>query len=141
MIKNLEEKKGDIRLMVEKATDKDMTAAQKKTVGEQYAISIVLTVNGEIIHTLNGVADITVDVPWENANVFYVREDGSLEKIPSRYNPDAEEVGFSVDHFSIYLIHVDQPPVPFHIDAWWVLIIALFLMYFPLMYVRWHERD
>ena len=144
VVKNLEMLSGEVILKIDRADDGDMTEKQQLVVGDNYAIVVLLTVDGEIVHELGGIADITVEPGFDAAYVYYVDEEGNRELIPSTYDPETGNIEFEVNHFSIYMITMEEH----HDDGekiwwlpWFILIITLILMYAPLVILRWYERD
>ena len=144
VVKNLEMLSGEVILKIDRADDGDMTEKQQLVVGDNYAIVVLLTVDGEVVHELGGIADITVEPGFDAAYVYYVDEEGNRELIPSTYDPETGNIEFEVNHFSIYMITMEEH----HDDTekiwwlpWFILIITLILMYAPLVILRWYERD
>ena len=144
VVKNLEMLTGEVILMIDRADEGDMTEKQQLVVGDNYAIVVLLTVDGEVVHELGGIADITVEPGFDAAYVYYVDEEGNRELIPSTYDPETGNIEFEVNHFSIYMITMEEH----HDDGekiwwlpWFILIITLILMYAPLVILRWYERD
>ncbi|MBR4685552.1 MAG: InlB B-repeat-containing protein [Candidatus Methanomethylophilaceae archaeon] len=82
----------------------DLTPAQRSTIGSNYAVEVTLTVNGVVVHTLAGKANIMIGPGYDVAFVYYVSDDGSVEEIPSEYDKGTGEVSFYVTHFSIYMV-------------------------------------
>lgn len=93
---------GDMKISISKAKDRDMTDAQKKAIGANYAVLVTLSKGEAEIHDLQGTADIEVVLKDKKIDVNYVAEDGTMEKIDFTYENDL--VAFTVDHFSIYKI-------------------------------------
>ena len=101
VVKNLEMLSGEVILKIDRADDGDMTEKQQLVVGDNYAIVVLLTVDGEIVHELGGLADITVEPGFDAAYVYYVDEEGNRELIPSTYDPETGNIEFEVNHFSM----------------------------------------
>ncbi len=142
VVKNLENGHGDVKLYVHEATKTDMTDQQIIAIGDNYAISVILTVNNVRVHELGGLADISVLTDQDDALVFYVADDGTMTRIDSTYEYDRELIDFSVDHFSIYMISEEKEIIVKDFAYCFViLVITLILMFLPLIYIRWYERD
>ena len=91
--------KGDMVLYVHKATPEDLTNAQRRTVGDHLAISVVMLVGGEYVSQLGGHADIYERT--ENTLVYYVDTDGRSSLIESDHEDGITHT--RVSHFSIYM--------------------------------------
>ncbi len=139
IIANLNETGGEAVLKIEVATPDKMTREQSFIVGYNYAVSVTLTLNGEAVTQLGGMAEITVEPGFQAAHVYYVSPNGALEEIESEYDSETGSVLFSVEHFSIYMITLDRSPN--YIDPPLILALAFILMFSPYAYVRWRERD
>jgi hypothetical protein len=104
-----------------KVTDvSKVTEAQKKTIGENYAVSIGMTIGKTDVHELGGKVKVNLalaPVPGKDMSktkVYYVAEDGSIEEMPTSYKEGV--VTFEVTHFSVYMVVLSEatpdPPVP-----------------------------
>ena len=97
-----------VDLKINKATPDEMTEAQRKTVGDNYAISVVLLLDGQVVSYLqDGFAEVTVKMD-KSKSVYYVDEGGSSEYIDCTYDEDAQILKYTVDHFSIFMIVEDE---------------------------------
>ena len=95
--------KVDLRINI--ATPDEMTEAQRKTVGNNYAISVTLMLDGQVVSVLQeGLAEITVKIDQSKSSVYYVDEGGSSEYIECSYDKDTQILTYKVDHFSIFMI-------------------------------------
>ena len=95
----------DADLLVSRLSYGQMTQAVRDVVGHNVAYSISFGPNRDF-----GNGTVTVIVPyvlaeWKDPNglfVYYVAEDGTVEKIPCTYSEGY--VTFSTDHFSVYAV-------------------------------------
>ena len=89
----------------------DMTAAQKRVVGEHKVIQLSASINGEYTgRDLGGKATITI--PYElrdhenplNIVVFFIDDNGTIYKRVTTYDLVNHTITFETDHFSYYVI-------------------------------------
>ena len=109
----LENTKTDsISFEIEDAKDK-LTDEQKEAVGDRPVYDINIKAGNENITSFNG-KTITISLPYtlkagedpENIVVYYVKEDGSLEKVNCTYKDG--KVIFETDHLSKYVIGYEE---------------------------------
>jgi len=130
--------KGDMVLYVHEATPEDLTNAQKRTIGDRLAISVVMLVDGEYVTQLGGHADIYERT--ENTMVYYVDPDGKASLIESDHKDGITHI--SVSHFSIYMytdseVSEDLPIIWIALIA----IIAIVLVVLLILLVRRRNKD
>lgn len=118
---------GDMKISISKAKDRDMTEAQKKAIGANYAVLVTLSKGATEIHELQGSADIEVVLENKKIDVCFVADDGTMEKIDFTYEDDV--VAFTVNHFSIYKM-TEGETVPSDDDddefpTLWVVLIVI----------------
>ena len=83
--------------------------AQKKAVGNAPIISAELTVGSKPVHELGGKITVTIPadelggIPASKAAVYYLKDDGSTERMETVVNDDGS-VSFETDHFSYYFV-------------------------------------
>ena len=144
VVKWLNETGSNIELRISKAAPEDMTEAQRKTVGDNFAISVVLLLDGKVVPNLqNGWAEITAKFDKDSPSVYYVDEDGSSENIECRYDGETLTVKYRVDHFSIFMIVEEKGDygdvIPFvYITLAELLIIPAVL---ALIIRRWRRKE
>ena len=105
-----------ISFEIEDAKDK-LTEAQKEAVGDRPVYDINIKAGNENITSFNG-KTITISLPYtlkagedpENIVVYYVKEDGSLEKVNCTYKDG--KVIFETDHLSKYVIGYEESDKP-----------------------------
>jgi hypothetical protein len=107
VVENMSDQPGEVVLSINRATDDDMTDSQRIVIGDRLAISVTLTVNGQYVSSLGGLADISVLTNDPNATVYYVDEQGNMELLESSFSGNGN-TDFSVGHFSIYLIEMEE---------------------------------
>ncbi len=101
---------------IEDAKDK-LTEEQKKAVGDRPVYDINIKAGNENITSFDG-KTITISLPYtlkpgedpENIVVYYVKEDGSLEKMNCTYKDG--KVIFETDHLSKYVIGYEESDKP-----------------------------
>ena len=101
-----------ISFEIEDAKDK-LTDEQKEAVGDRPVYDINIKAGNENITSFNG-KTITISLPYtlkpgedpENIVVYYVKEDGSLEKMNCTYKDG--KVIFETDHLSKYVIGYEE---------------------------------
>ena len=113
----LENTKADsISFEIEDAKDK-LTEEQKEAVGDRPVYDINIKAGNENITSFDG-KTITISLPYtlkpgedpENIVVYYVKEDGSLEKVNCTYKDG--KVIFETDHLSKYVIGYEESDKP-----------------------------
>ena len=105
-----------ISFEIEDAKDK-LTEEQKEAVGDRPVYDINIKAGNENITSFNG-KTITISLPYtlkpgedpENIVVYYVKEDGSLEKMNCTYKDG--KVIFETDHLSKYVIGYEESDKP-----------------------------
>ena len=106
---------------IEDAKDK-LTDAQKEAVGDRPVYDINIKAGNENITSFDG-KTITISLPYtlkagedpENIVVYYVKEDGSLEKMNCTYKDG--KVIFETDHLSKYVIGYEESDKPITPDT------------------------
>ena len=128
-----------VDLKINKATADEMTEAQRKVVGDNYAISVVLMLDGQVVSVLQeGLAEITVKIDKPSASVYYVDEGGTSEYIECTYDEETQIVRYKVDHFSIFMIVEEEDD---HKDVLPFFYIALAeLLLIPLGVLAYYRR-
>ena len=113
----LENTKADsVSFEVEDAKNK-LTEEQKKAVGDRPVYDINIKAGNENITSFDG-KTITISLPYtlkagedpENIIVYYVKEDGSLEKVNCEYKNG--KVTFETNHLSKYVIGYEEQDKP-----------------------------
>ena len=105
-----------ISFEIEDAKDK-LTEEQKEAVGDRPVYDINIKAGNENITSFDG-KTITISLPYtlkagedpENIVVYYVKEDGSLEKVNCTYKDG--KVIFETDHLSKYVIGYEESDKP-----------------------------
>ena len=96
-------------LTVDKKDASVLNDAQKKAVGNALIISAELTVGSKPVHELGGKVTVTIPadklggIPASKAAVYYLKDDGSTERMETVVNDDGS-VSFETDHFSYYFV-------------------------------------
>ena len=136
----LHERGSGFDLDINKATEDEMTEAQREIVGDNYAISVVLKQNGQIVNVLeSGFAVISVKIDIDSAAVYYVDEGGSSEFIRCSYDEGTQTLEYKVDHFSIFMIVEEGKGV--HVPAWpYILVSFLVLILLPSLLLLAYRR-
>lgn len=137
IMKNLDRRNEDATLSVHKATDKDMNPSQIETVGDNYAIAVYLTIGGEMIHQLEGYANISIAVNFIAHYVYFVDEEGKTELIPSTFDEKENMVNFFTGHLSTFMITQNEPGtdpdsisyLPIAIIAAIIILISAFIFF------------
>ena len=138
VVRSLAEEGGEVRLQVKKATEDEMTQSQKEAVGNNYAFSVELTLNGNVIDKLDGQAEVSVNPGLSAVSVFYIERDGTMELVPCSYDPVSGKVTFMVDHFSIFMIEEESEDNSF---AWpWVLFVVAEFILITVVAIIWYRR-
>ena len=138
VVRSLAEEGGEVRLQVKKATEDEMTPSQKDAVGNNYAFSVELTLNGKVIDKLDGQAEVSVTPGLSAVSVFYVGKDGTMELVPCSYDPISGKVTFMVDHFSIFMIEEESEDNSF---AWpWVIFVVAEFILITAVAIIWYRR-
>ena len=106
----LAERGGEVILMVHKAKDDELTEEQRRVIGDNYAIELIMTIDGEYVTELHGSAEIIVEPGYASIAVWYVNDDGEKELIDSSYDPETGRVSFDVGHFSVYMMEMEHQP-------------------------------
>lgn len=127
--------KGDIALYVHEATPEDLTNAQKRTVGDHLAISVVLLVDGEYVTQLGGHADIYERT--ENTMVYYVDTDGKASLIESDHEDGITHT--KVNHFSIYMYTDGE--VSEELPIFWMALIAIAIVLILILVFVWRRKQ
>ena len=97
------------QIPVEELTDKQQAAVENKEVVATISAQIICDATGNTIHDFDG-GNVTVQIPFtpeegtkgEDYAVYYVADDGSVEKIETKY-VDGHLV-VTLEHFSEYVI-------------------------------------
>ena len=127
--------KGDMVLYVHEATPEDLTNAQKRTIGDRLAISVVMLVDGEYVTQLGGHADIYERT--ENTMVYYVDTDGKASLIESDHEDGITHI--SVSHFSIYM-YTDSE-VSEELPIFWMALIAIAIVLIMILVFVWRRKQ
>ena len=104
VVSGLSASEGDIELSIEPADSSNMNDVQMRVVGENYAVSILLKVNGDNVTQLDGDAEVSLMPGLSAVAVYRVNDNGSREFIESFYNQETGKLTFLVQHFSIYMV-------------------------------------
>jgi len=119
VVQALVQRGGDVVLTVAKVTEEVLTPEQIIAIGDNYAVSVLLTVDDEYVHELGGTAEIIVEPGFESALVYFVDTDGELYFLGGSYDPETGRLSFEVEHFSVYMVKMEGPgpgPEPKDID-------------------------
>jgi len=127
--------KGDMVLYVHHATPKDLTNAQRRTIGDHLAVSVTMLVDGEYVSQLGGHADIYEKT--ENTMVYYVDPDGRPSLIESDHEDGITHT--SVNHFSIYMYTDEEVSEDFPI----IIVIAIIAVVLALIviFLLWRRKQ
>ena len=129
VVSSLAASEGDIILSIEPADSSNMNSRQMRAVGDNYAVSILLKLNGVEVTELDGDAEVILVPGYVSVNVYRVADNGSLELIESDYDQETGRLTFVVQHFSIYMVDAGKKAktdtVPYVVAA---LILALVLI-------------
>ena len=104
VMENLLGLEGDVVLVVHHTERGEMTPQQIATVGDNEAVTIILTVDESVVHVLNGKATISVAVDYHVGEVLFVKEDGSTETVSSEYSEETGRADISTEHFSVFMM-------------------------------------
>ncbi len=126
--------KGDMVLYVHHATPEDLTSAQRRTVGDRLAISVVMLVNGVAVSQLGGLADIYEET--ENTMVYYVDPDGRPSLIESDHKDGITHT--KVNHFSIYMY--TDGGVSEELPIIWIALIAIAVALILILVLLWRRK-
>jgi len=119
VVQALAQRGGDVVLTVAKVTEDVLTPEQIIAIGDNYAVSVLLTVDDVYVHELGGTAEIIVEPGFESALVYFVDTDGELYFLGGSYDPETGRLSFEVEHFSVYMVKMEGPgpePEPKDID-------------------------
>ena len=123
VVKSLADKGGEVRLWITPETEDKMTEAQRNVIGNRYAFSVTLTVDGVEISELDGYAEISLDPKLvKNGKVLLVNEDGTVEELAVSVNPYNGRVTYLTDHLSIFMVEQEEEGQGF---VWPMALIAL----------------
>ena len=94
--------------------DAQLTDAQESAVGDRDAYDINVTSGGKPISNMGG--QIRVNAPYvlregeksRGIVVYYVDENGNLERCETSYDEQRQQVGWTTSHLSLYMIGYDQ---------------------------------
>ena len=127
--------KGDMVLYLHEATPEDLTNAQRRTIGDRLAISVVMLVDGEYVSQLGGHADIYERT--ENTLVYYVDSDGRPSLIESDHEDGITHT--RVSHFSIYMYTDEEVSEDFPI----IIVIAIIAVVLALIVIilLWRRKQ
>ena len=127
--------KGDMVLYVHYAEPEDLTASQKRVIGDRLAISVVMLVNGEYVSQLGGHADIYEKT--DDKMVYYVDPEGKLTLMESDHSEGITHT--EVNHFSIYMYTDNE--VSDELPIMWIAIIAIIVALILLLVLIWKRRQ
>ena len=104
----------EITIIISEADVSKLTAEQKKAVGDRPVYELTILCNGKEITTF-GAGKITVTLPYalgtgESADgivIYYLKADGTLEKVSALYSRATGMVTFITTHFSYFIIGYD----------------------------------
>ncbi len=116
---------GDVTLIMDKAESEELTEAQIKAIGDDYAVSLRLLKGDTTITELDGKAYAMVQPGYKSSSAFRVIDTGEKQAVHSMYSEDYPGTVFEVDHLSVYVM--EHPPE----KCWfwlWVLIILIILI-------------
>ncbi|MBR6214527.1 MAG: hypothetical protein IKN41_00645 [Candidatus Methanomethylophilaceae archaeon] len=127
--------KGDVALYVHEATPEDLTNAQKRTIGDRLALSVVILVDGEYVTQLGGHADIYERT--ENTMVYYVDPDGKASLIESDHKDGITHI--RVSHFSIYMYTNSE--VSEELPIFWMALISIAIVLILILVFVWRRKQ
>jgi len=127
--------KGDMVLYVHHATPKDLTNAQRRTIGDHLAVSVTMLVDGEYVSQLGGHADIYEKT--ENTMVYYVDPDGRPSLIESNHEDGITHT--KINHFSIYMYTDGEVSEGLPI-IWIVLLTAIAIVLILILVFVWRRK-
>ncbi len=121
--------KGDIKLSIETVSSSQLSDAQKAVLGKQTETALVVDVNlyaGGTKTSTFGNGEISVSVPYtlksgesaDSITVWFVKDDGTIERKEGKYNASKGCVEFTTDHLSQYLI-LSFPFTDVDEDSWY----------------------
>ena len=123
VVKSLADKGGEVRLWITPETEGKTTEAQRNVIGNRYAFSVTLTVDGVEISELDGYAEISLDPKLvKNGKVLLVNEDGTVEELAVSVNPYSGRVTYLTDHLLIFMVEQEEEGQGF---VWPMALIAL----------------
>ena len=104
----------DITISIKPSEDLTLTAAQQEAIKNRPVYDISVTSGGKHISDMGG--KITIHAPYELRSgeyprgimVWYVDENGKLERCETSYNPVRKLVNWHTDHLSLYMIDYDE---------------------------------
>ncbi len=105
----------DITISIKHAVETNLSAAQQTAVGDRVAFDINVTSGGVHISDMGG--KITIHAPYELRDgetadgivVYYVDDEGNMEKCETSYDSDKKRVNWKTDHLSVYMIAHEVP--------------------------------
>ena len=136
-VNNISKTRGDMTLYVHHAGPDDLNGRQKRTVGDNLAISVRMLLNDEYVSDLGGHADIYVDTEKEE-NVYYVDEGGNAIMIESEYSDGVTHT--NVNHFSIYM-YTNEVPASFDLMLVLVLVGIVLLILLLIIVLKRHKKS
>jgi hypothetical protein len=103
-----------IAISVEEISQTSLTAEQKAAIGPNDKVFKITILSGtQEIHSYDG--NITVAVPYDGelpVAVWYLDDQGNLEKVPCVYDAAAKIVTFTTDHLSLYVVGRERSKLP-----------------------------
>lgn len=105
----------DITISIKHAVETNLSAAQQTAVGDRVAFDINVTSGGVHISDMGG--KITIHAPYELRDgetadgivVYYVDDEGNMEKCETSYDSAKKRVNWKTDHLSVYMIAHEVP--------------------------------
>ncbi len=97
-----------INISVEKVVESSLSPQQRMAVGSAPVFNISISSGATKITTFNDAA-ITVALPYEHSGagkavVFYIKDDGTLERVQSSYDAAEKKVTITINHLSLFAI-------------------------------------
>jgi len=138
----LAEAGGEVRLQIEKATEEMLTPSQAAVIGDAYAVSITLFVNGIPVTQPIGVIEVVILPGYASVSVYRVEDDGSTVRYPCTYDPDTGKVRFSLDHLSIYMIEPkSESRGDFYLVFPWATLVFVAALIYAVMRMSRRDED
>ncbi|GAB6107367.1 S-layer homology domain-containing protein [Fusibacter bizertensis] len=112
---NAEAGSEDIKVGITKSDVKSLSTEVQKVVGDRPVYDFTVTAGDKTVSSF-GSGSVQVSLPYEikenedvnSIVVYYVADDGTLQKIRGNYNPATKTVDFETSHFSTYMVGYNQ---------------------------------
>jgi len=114
----------DLILSIVRGTEDNLTPQQLDVVGDGFAIVVTMMYGDTIVHEIGGTASIEIEPGLSEGalSLWYVDPEGNTEQVEMTYDPETGIVSFKTDHFSVYMVKVENgilDSIP-----WWIVILS-----------------